>query len=762
MFKKNYKYFQSVAIILMLIVGLQLGSCKIVKADDHLDDASVAALLKSNVGAFISLPEDISYDDTKVTIAASAVLNYSIDLTWGFSGSGNPEELFTALPAGKFLMQFSPYRAPVKAHQKNLSQLPLAMFYNELHKVLVAKNRGKGLVHHGVLSPLQVFVIKLVLLVHDYERYSLEYLRKEICRLLFRLSLSAKMPNLPSIEEYIPAQVLKTVQKIAPGCDVMLRQLWNDLSQSSYDVVNSPADFVDSRILYAFVFYDQAIAATVYEEFAGCQDASVIEDISTWLTQKNYSIQAYDEVSALLNTTFSVYPDLWNGRAEHLKALQSQHDAYVKQTVGIKEIQWQDLDKKDHDALVRKAQNKECVLYLSHRTDGSSWVICCPSDLSVMGTMRATVRMMLDVFKRYVAHAQKYKKGQQLNDKQNKALKAFLELPFGKESAARLSQAYSVIPLLDDAIANKKTLKIRMEQELADLHAAQKNYPQVCATPLIKAINDHEQSIVTLNDDILFLQICAQSVQQDDIQDYQEQLKTLLHLAKENGDDEEQLSNCIQEMKEKIISLHDPYSDILSSGQQALVALENRIAVYQQEIKVIEQQYQNLEKEAERCFDPALKKSKKLICISHKPKYDAYSDHLRAQIVQYEKNCAVIRSYGVAYREYNQGYGDKELLAKLRDDTRAVIAHCDGAMTHRLQTFLDDAGLNQFMMHMTTNDEEYYEPIRQHMRLVSSWIISHSRHVKTNLVLYRYVLDLFFPELVSFFDAALSESSFSS
>lgn len=254
-------------------------------------------------GQMIKNFTDLSYSNTQELTLTLPETKHCITFNWKFGGSGN---IFLPLPSvtAQYLKKTDSEESPTpekSAAQNMLAELGKAFLKNELNKKSKHVTLLKWLTQTK-LSPLHLFVIKVLLLFKDTHPINdASFIKSELCRLLFRLSLvedihlfDTKKP----LSAHLPEVLTEGLALVAPDTLFYLDNVWRIMKTSSLSTENQDTYLSSTYFqIKAYAFYAQNKAEQCYTSW---QKSNFTNDIHSIIFKNGLElVPSYHEFTTI-------------------------------------------------------------------------------------------------------------------------------------------------------------------------------------------------------------------------------------------------------------------------------------------------------------------------------------------------------------------------------------------------------------------------------------------------------------------------------
>ena len=448
------------------------------------------------------LLKELTYKDSQRLSFPVPGTDQRVTFSWNFPGSGN---IFLPLPSVSAQLTAKTHATtPTQASENLLAELGKALLKNELYK----KGKNNLLIKwftQSKLSPMHLFVVKVFLLLKDsHPTNDASFVRSELCRLLFRLSLVEEIQLLDqkrSFTSYLPEAITDILESFAPDTVPYLNNVWNIIRTSSNKLDNQDSYLAPVCQINGFAFSSKKKAEQCYTEL---KKTNFQEDPRKIILKNGLEItpsfQDFTKVQSISNNNLVSFlvghtTGLLNGENKAFSLLIPTLSAELAKTKQPASL----------GTLLIEGQN------------GQWWIV----QLSEQFELRETIELMIltlvrafkDVFQKqqdyFLAHpqdAQKYHHAQELSQLEQEKRTLFLNSPEGIASTKRLAHNSALLEqkyAAQDSAEQLKELEKAIAQTTKAIKAPGTNNNKTEKEAELQRLNEKKKQL--LNNPVMLL-----------------------------------------------------------------------------------------------------------------------------------------------------------------------------------------------------------------------------------------------------------------
>ncbi len=713
----------NILVSFVLTCGLIFGTSY---ADVQIETGSTPVLterLSENIiQNFLRQLSDLDYERSVELVVPLPGLDRELVYAWNFIGAGDP-----FLPLQKVVAKERMIKKAVESPSSGLIK-DLGTLYFKNKVVQQAKtsdilNQWFGSIE---LSPSKIFALKMLLLLKSASQLGTEYLKWELFKLLFRLSLSEDITLFDTskkLSSYFP----EVLTELVPEVFDMVDGIWASLFEQAV----LPSDGVHSIANIAcYVFYDRENAELCFDTIKRFGSADVHESINTFSTVARMQIVSLAQLQEFSAMAAKVSPQL--NRISPLTKL-----------IGVQDYGFIDFTKADSNlpaplkAALLEAKTPDIVM--AQADDGYMWLAHKSYVLGYNDTVKYLTSSLVSAFKEYVntrssvlTHSFTYRQVLAERENEQRLINSFLQTPEGKKSAQRIAKEIASVASNDihdlqaqriqESIAKVQSELDAIEIECKQLQDVLKVQQQ--STILRQLVEQKENKKRALLSELEQLE-----------KNFVQSSRQLVETAKQ-----ERAEKCVQyaaQIKDlnALMSTLDPASDLYRELSQSVADLNAAINALQQTGALVQLQSQDSVKRSLmiKVYQAEIEELEALRSAS--TSNDTSTDPIIAKAMQAKNK--VFEAGLLAYLNHV-----KSLVTRL--------TAAEGVST--VSKMLYENQYLAAMMSDLASDIPEFKKIRDRLFDRLSWIISNSTCVAEHFSIWHYLVQSFLPEFLPTFE----------
>lgn len=788
---------QSIVIVLVFFVSLfcnRLGAQPESSVFGSLKNAGKAGSLMTIAKDFMQNFSELDYATSKQLVIALPATGYELVYHWGFIGSG---DLFSPLPQVKAQFRLA-QTVGIPADSANaLADLGKVMVQNELFK----KSKQVPLVKwlsDSEISPIKLLIVKTILLIKSNAALGTEFIKYELFRLLFRLSLVDDITlfdESKALTSFIPETIKLALDEMSPEIAKTIDEVWATVT-SSRNLVSDMHGHNGLSCITAYIFNDASLAKSCYESM---------------LSQPHYDIcQALEQSICKTGLSLLTYEDLIS-----LSLLTAPHQALNPslKLVGKKEFGLVNLESSSSvlpaAVLARLKQEassleeKYLMAFTVTDVDGRTWIVCKGGRLDAVQTAKIFAAALIMTFKDYVKarkavmasssqQAIAYRAALQARELERVKKMNFLSSEYGKTSAIRLEQALAALEAQGNeqmnayALQQQEALEIELialkaqfkkkKEDLARLKAAAQRaqgdalrIANITVANAQKACQDLEQKMVAVQQarDAAYNISQVNNAELDATvaqkrADYVGHISSLRALLRKDQTldvaQQQEIQKCIAQLEQSMqqLSTKDQSAQASEHLEKVLFKRSQAAQIYTNEERAMRDELDLLNAGLFKIADPALRMAKTIEFSSLKKEFELYIDSLQQEAVKIKDENKKLVELEASKRAIAGSKADKvdqQVLERIQALEYEVgyLLHT-GAASWLRGLLHASTDVKAFMDDLQAGSLEEFKQVKERFFSKLKFIAQHSDHVAENLLLYRYLVGLVLPEFLPVFD----------
>lgn len=709
---------------LVLCCGLVFGSSH---ADVQIESGATPVLteqLSENIFQhFLKQLSDLDYERTVELVVPLPGLDRELVYAWNFIGAGDPFLPLQRVIAKERMIKKAMVTKATGFSIKDLGSLALKNTLVQQAKTSDILNQWFGKLE---LSPKAIFVIKIFLLIKSASRLGTEYLKWELFKLLFRLSLSE------DIEFFDPAKKLSSyfpevVTELVPEVFEMVDGIWASLFEQAV----LPTDGVHSVAnVSCYVFYDRDNAEQCFDAIKRFGSADVKDSVDTFSKVTHMQIVSLTQLQGFSAMAAKVSPQL--NRISPLNKL-----------IGVEDYGFIDFTKVDNTLPVQirtallAAKTPELVM--AQADDGYIWLAHKSYVLGYNDTVKYLTSSLVSTFKEYVntrgsvlTHSFTYRQVLAERENEQRLINSFLQSSQGKKSAKRIAKELATVTSNDIHDLQAQRIQENITKVQAELDVIEIECKQLQDVLKVQQQSAMLRQIVEQKENKKrTLLIELEQLEKNFVQSSKQLVETA---QQERAEKCAQYAAQIKDLNALMSSL-DPASDLYRELSQSVADLNAAINAMQQTGALIQLQSQD-----------SVKRSL-MIKV-----YQAEIEELEAQRVSGASNdISTDPIIAKAMLAKNKVF-DAGLLAYQNHlkDLVARLTAAEGVST--VSKMLYENQYLAAMMSDLASDIPEFKKIRDRLFDRLSWIISNSTCVAEHFSIWHYLVQSFLPEFLPTFE----------